>query len=52
MERAIDRRTPDCDPRDQMKSMLSLALSMMFTTGNSERFGEAFNTALIVRRAA
>src|SRR5882757_6378759 len=46
MERAIDRMTPDCDPRDQMEIHASLALSMMFTTGNSERVREAFNTAL------
>jgi predicted ATPase/DNA-binding winged helix-turn-helix (wHTH) protein len=46
MERAIDRMTPDCDPRDQMEILASLALSMMFTTGNSESVREAFNTAL------
>src|SRR6266550_7480310 len=46
MEKAIDRRTPDCDPRDQMEIHASLALSMMLTTGNSERVREAFNTAL------
>jgi predicted ATPase/DNA-binding winged helix-turn-helix (wHTH) protein len=46
MERAIDRMTSGCDPRDQMEIHASLALSMMFTTGNSERVREAFNTAL------
>ena len=46
MERAIDRMAADCDPRDQMEIHASLALSMMFTAGNSERVREAFNTAL------
>jgi predicted ATPase/DNA-binding winged helix-turn-helix (wHTH) protein len=46
MERAIDRMAADCDPRDQMEIYASLALSMMFTTGNSERVRDAFNSAL------
>jgi predicted ATPase/DNA-binding winged helix-turn-helix (wHTH) protein len=46
MERAIDRIAADCDPRDQMEIHASLALSLMFTAGNSERVSEAFNTAL------
>jgi predicted ATPase/DNA-binding winged helix-turn-helix (wHTH) protein len=46
MERAIDRMAADCDPRDQMEIYASLALSMMFTTGNSEKVRDAFNTAL------
>ncbi|WP_082077480.1 winged helix-turn-helix domain-containing protein [Bradyrhizobium sp. LTSPM299] len=46
MERAIDRMAADCDPRDQMEILASLALSLMFTAGNSERVREAFNTAL------
>jgi len=46
MERSIDRMAADCDPRDQMEIHASLALSLMFTAGNSERVREAFNTAL------
>ena len=46
MERAIDRMAADCDPRDQMEIHASLALSLMFTAGNSERVRDAFNTAL------
>jgi predicted ATPase/DNA-binding winged helix-turn-helix (wHTH) protein len=46
MERAIDRIAADCDPRDQMEIHASLALSLMFTAGNSERVREAFNAAL------
>ena len=46
MERAIDRMTPDCDARHQMEIHTSLALSLMFTAGNSERVRDAFNTAL------
>ena len=46
MEKAIDRMAADCDPRDQMEIHASLALSLMFTAGNSERVREAFNTAL------
>src|ERR1700730_1831381 len=46
MERAIDRRAANCDARDQMEIHASLALSLMFTAGNSERVREAFNTAL------
>ncbi len=46
MERAIDRIAADCDPRDQMEIQASLALSLMFTAGNSERVRDAFNTAL------
>jgi len=46
MERAIDRMAENCDPRDQMEIHASLALSLMFTAGNSERVSEAFNTAL------
>lgn len=46
MERAIDRMAADCDPRDQMEILASLALSLMFTAGNSERVRDAFNSAL------
>jgi predicted ATPase/DNA-binding winged helix-turn-helix (wHTH) protein len=46
MERAIDRMPANCDPRDRMEIHASLALSLMFTAGNSERVSEAFNTAL------
>jgi predicted ATPase/DNA-binding winged helix-turn-helix (wHTH) protein len=46
MEKAIDRMTPDCDPRHQMKIQAALALSLMYTEGNSERVREAFHTAL------
>jgi predicted ATPase/DNA-binding winged helix-turn-helix (wHTH) protein len=46
MERAIDRIAADCDPRDQMEIHASLALSLMFTAGNSERVRDAFNRAL------
>jgi predicted ATPase len=46
MERAIDRMAADCDSRDQMEIHASLALSMMFTTGNSETVRDAFNAAL------
>jgi predicted ATPase/DNA-binding winged helix-turn-helix (wHTH) protein len=46
MEKAIDRMTPDCDPRHQMKIHAALALSLMYTEGNSDRVREAFDTAL------
>ena len=46
MEKAIDRMTADCDPRDQMEVYASLAMSLMFTAGNSERVRDAFNIAL------
>jgi predicted ATPase/DNA-binding winged helix-turn-helix (wHTH) protein len=46
MEKAIDRMTPECDPRHQMKSHAALALSLMYTEGNSDRVREAFHTAL------
>jgi hypothetical protein len=46
MEKAIDRVAADDDPRDQMEIHASLALSLMFTAGNSERVRDAFNTAL------
>jgi predicted ATPase/DNA-binding winged helix-turn-helix (wHTH) protein len=46
MEKAIDRMTPDCDPRHQMKIQAALALSLMYTEGNSERVREALHTAL------
>ena len=46
MERAIDRMAADCDPREQMEIHASLALSLMFTEGNSERVRDAFETAL------
>jgi predicted ATPase len=46
MEKAIDRMTPDCDHRHQMKIQAALALSLMYTEGNSERVREAFHTAL------
>jgi tetratricopeptide (TPR) repeat protein len=48
MEKAIDRIAADDDPRDQMEIHASLALSLMFTAGNSERVRDAFNTALAV----
>ena len=46
MERAIDRITTDCDLRHQMEIHASLALSLMFTEGNSERVRNAFQSAL------
>ena len=46
MEKAIDRMTPACDPRHQMEINASLALSLMFTAGNSERVHGALNAAL------
>jgi predicted ATPase/DNA-binding winged helix-turn-helix (wHTH) protein len=46
MEKAIDRMAADCDSRDQMEIHASLALSLMFTAGNSERVRDAFNKAL------
>jgi predicted ATPase len=46
MEKAIDRMTLDCDPRHQMEINASLALSLMFTAGNSERVHGALNAAL------
>jgi predicted ATPase/DNA-binding winged helix-turn-helix (wHTH) protein len=46
MGRAIDRITTDCDPRHQIEIHASLALSLMFTEGNSERVRNAFQTAL------
>ncbi|MGY4480185.1 ATP-binding protein [Bradyrhizobium sp. USDA 3364] len=46
MERAIDRIGTGCDPRDQMEIHASLALSLMFTAGNSQRVRDAFNSAL------
>jgi predicted ATPase/DNA-binding winged helix-turn-helix (wHTH) protein len=46
MERAVDRITADCDVRHQMEIHASLALSLMFTEGNSERVRSAFQTAL------
>ncbi|MGY4310736.1 tetratricopeptide (TPR) repeat protein [Bradyrhizobium sp. JR3.5] len=36
----------DCDPRHQMKSHAALAMSLMYTEGNSDRVREAFHTAL------
>jgi predicted ATPase len=42
MERAIDRMAADRDSRDQMEIYASLALSLMFTAGNSQRVGDAF----------
>jgi predicted ATPase/DNA-binding winged helix-turn-helix (wHTH) protein len=46
MEKAIDRMMPDCDPQHQMKIQAALALSLMYTEGNSERVREAFHIAL------
>jgi len=46
MERAIDRIAAGCDSRHRMEIYASLALSMMFTTGNSEKVRDAFNSAL------
>lgn len=46
MEKAIGRISADRDPRDQMEIHASLALSLMFTAGNSERVRDAFNKAL------
>ena len=46
MERAIARITIDCDLRHQMEIHASLALSLMFTEGNSERVRNAFQSAL------
>jgi predicted ATPase/DNA-binding winged helix-turn-helix (wHTH) protein len=46
MEKAIDRMAADGDVRQQMEIRASLALSLMFTEGNSERVRDAFNSAL------
>jgi len=46
MEKAIGRIAADDHPQDQMEIHASLALSLMFTAGNSERVRDAFNTAL------
>jgi predicted ATPase/DNA-binding winged helix-turn-helix (wHTH) protein len=46
MEKAIGRMAADCDGRQQMEIHASLALSLMFTEGNSERVRDAFNRAL------
>jgi len=46
MEKAINRLAANCDLRDQMEIHGSLALSLMFTAGNSERVRDAFDTAL------
>jgi predicted ATPase/DNA-binding winged helix-turn-helix (wHTH) protein len=46
MEKAIGRMAADSDARQQMEVHASLALSLMFTAGNSERVREAFQTAL------
>jgi predicted ATPase/DNA-binding winged helix-turn-helix (wHTH) protein len=46
MEKAIDRMAPDCDPRHQAEVYASLALSLMFTDGNSEKVHDAFRSAL------
>jgi predicted ATPase/DNA-binding winged helix-turn-helix (wHTH) protein len=48
MLRAIDRMREDCEPRHQMEIYASLALSLMFAEGNSEKVRDAFNTALII----
>ncbi len=46
MERALDRIAAESDPRDQMQIYASLAVSLMFTAGNSERVRDAFSAAL------
>jgi len=46
MEKAIERMTPDFDPTHQMEVHAALALSFMYTEGNSERVREVFHTAL------
>jgi predicted ATPase/DNA-binding winged helix-turn-helix (wHTH) protein len=46
MEKAIDRIGADCDPCTQMEIHASLALSLMFTAGNSEKVRDGFNRAL------
>lgn len=46
MERAIDRMVGGCDPRHQMEVHAALALSLMYTEGNSEKVREGFHTAL------
>jgi predicted ATPase/DNA-binding winged helix-turn-helix (wHTH) protein len=46
MEKAIDHMPPDCDRWHQVKIHAALALSLMYTEGNSERVREAFHTAL------
>jgi predicted ATPase/DNA-binding winged helix-turn-helix (wHTH) protein len=46
MEKAIGRIAADSDARQQMEIHASLALSLMFTEGNSERVHDAFNRAL------
>ena len=46
MEKAIGRIAADSDARQQMAIHASLALSLMFTEGNSERVRDAFERAL------
>ena len=46
MEKAIDRMTAACDPRHQVMIHAGLALSLMYTEGNSDRVRDAFHTAL------
>jgi predicted ATPase/DNA-binding winged helix-turn-helix (wHTH) protein len=46
MEKAIGRMAAASDVRQQMEIHGSLALSLMFTEGNSERVHDAFNRAL------
>ena len=46
MEKAIDRIASDSDARQQMEIHASLALSLMFTEGNSEKVRDAFDSAL------
>jgi predicted ATPase len=46
MLRAIERMPEGCDPRHQIEVHASLALSIMFTEGNSDKVRDAFNSAL------
>ena len=48
MQTAIDRMGSNTDSRHETEIRSSLALSLMFTEGNSERVREAFNTALML----
>jgi predicted ATPase/DNA-binding winged helix-turn-helix (wHTH) protein len=46
MEKAIDRMTPDSDPRHQTEIRAALALSLMSTEADSERVRKSFHMAL------
>lgn len=46
MEKAINRITSDCKPQHQIEIHASFAWSLMFTSGDSKRVCDAFDTAL------